>query len=42
MLDLKNVGYDSIVPKHIRLSANRVGWLTTDINIWIEIKIAQR
>lgn len=42
MLDPKNVSYDPTFPKQIKLSANRVGWLATEINAWIEAKLASR
>jgi len=42
MLDPKNVSYDPTFPKQIKLSTNRVGWLASEINIWLESKIAQR
>lgn len=42
MLNPKNKSYDSTFPKQIKLSTNRVGWLATEINAWIESKIAQR
>jgi prophage regulatory protein len=42
MLDPKNVSYDATFPKQIKLSANRVGWLATEVDVWIESKIAQR
>ncbi len=42
MLDPKNVSYDPTFPKQIKLSANRVGWLASEINQWIESKLASR
>jgi len=42
MLNCKHKSYDSTFPKQIKLSTNRVGWLASEINAWIESKIAQR
>ena len=42
MLDPKNVSYDPAFPKQIKLSANRVGWLAREVNVWIESKIIER
>lgn len=42
MLDPKNVSYDPTFPKQIKLSANRVGWLAREVNVWIESKVIER
>ncbi|WP_312057767.1 helix-turn-helix transcriptional regulator [Acinetobacter courvalinii] len=42
MLNPKNKSYDSTFPKQIKLSINRVGWLASEINQWIESKLASR
>ncbi|WP_445403590.1 helix-turn-helix transcriptional regulator [Acinetobacter vivianii] len=42
ILNPKNKSFDSTFPKQIKLSTNRVGWLASEINAWIESKIVQR
>lgn len=42
LLDPKSDYYDSTFPKQVRLTTNRVGWSTFEINEWIESKLAQR
>lgn len=42
LLDPKSDYYDSTFPKQVRLTTNRVGWSASEINQWIESKLAQR
>jgi prophage regulatory protein len=42
LLDPKSDYYDATFPKQVRLTTNRVGWSSFEINEWIESKLAQR
>jgi len=45
LFDLMNPNskrYDETFPKRIPLTANTVGWLTSELDVWIESRIAQR
>ena len=34
--------YDPTIPKPIRLSESRIGWVALEVNNWIEVKIQSR
>lgn len=42
LINPKSDYYDSCFPKPLHLTQNRVGWLSQEINDWLELKIAQR
>jgi len=42
LLDPKSDYYDATFPKQVRLTTNRVGWSSFEINEWIESKLSQR
>ena len=42
MMNPKSKYYDSTFPKPVRLTEIRVGWVSQEINDWLELKIAQR
>lgn len=42
MMNPKSNYYDASFPKQVNLTVNRVGWVATEVNEWIESKIALR
>ena len=42
LINPKSDYYDPSFPKPIHLTQNRIGWLSQEINDWLELKIAQR
>ncbi|MEN8321224.1 helix-turn-helix transcriptional regulator [Acinetobacter junii] len=42
MLDPKAATYDETFQKQIKLSTNRVGWIASELQAWIESKMANR
>lgn len=41
-MDPKSPRYDSTFPKPIRLGRSSIGWLSTDVEAFIELRIALR
>ena len=42
LINPKSDYYDPSFPKPLHLTKNRIGWLSQEINDWLELKIAQR
>ena len=42
LMDSKSKYYDPNFPKAIKLTDSATGWLESEINRWIELKIASR
>lgn len=42
IINPKSKYYDETFPKQVNLTTSRVGWLASEINDWIESKIARR
>lgn len=42
LMNPKSKSFDASFPKQINLTMHRVGWVASEINDWIESKIAQR
>mgnify|MGYP000853844023 CR=1 FL=1 len=42
MINPKSDYYDVTFPKRVNLTTNRVGWVASEVNDWIESRIALR
>lgn len=42
MLNPKSKYFDSTFPKPINLTMNRIGWVTHEVNEWVDSKLAER
>lgn len=42
IMNPKSKYYDETFPKQVNLTTSRVGWLASEINDWIEVKIRRR
>ncbi|TEU24917.1 AlpA family phage regulatory protein [Alkanindiges illinoisensis] len=42
IINPKTKYYDASFPKQVNLTTSRVGWVASEINDWIQVKISQR